>query len=143
MLSFSSNLGWVIFGPSLSLFATWTESFVTMTRVALGEFDNIYPLMVEINDAAAFIIIATYQVAECTMIAAQKQLRVCRVLRDQRLVLERSGLPKTAGNIGLDMTVIMTPSSPVHGAIYRACIENRSKGHREPSYVTHGLYHSL
>lgn len=58
----SSNLGWVIFGPSLSLFSTWTGSFVTMTRVALGEFDNIYPLMVEINDAAAFIIIATYQV---------------------------------------------------------------------------------
>lgn len=59
---FFSNLVWVIFGPSLSLFATWTASFVTMTRVALGEFDNIYPLMVEVNDAAAIIIIITYQV---------------------------------------------------------------------------------
>ena len=57
-----SNLGWVIFGPSLSLFATWPVSVVTMTRVALGEFDNIYPLMVEVNDAAAFMIIVTYQV---------------------------------------------------------------------------------
>eukprot|EP00903_Cladosiphon_okamuranus_P014277 g13260.t1 len=56
-----SNVVWVIFGPSLSLFATWTASFVTMTRIALGEFDNLYPLMVETNDAAAFIIIATYQ----------------------------------------------------------------------------------
>lgn len=52
----------MIFGPSLSLFATWPVSVVTMTRVALGEFDNIYPLMVEINDAAAFMIIVTYQV---------------------------------------------------------------------------------
>lgn len=59
---FFSNLGWVIFGPSLSLFATWTESFVTMTRIALGEFDSIYPLMVELNDTAAFVIVATYQV---------------------------------------------------------------------------------
>ncbi|CAM9925770.1 unnamed protein product, partial [Ectocarpus sp. 8 AP-2014] len=39
-----SNLVWVIFGPSSLLFATWTASFVTMTRIALGEFDNIYPL---------------------------------------------------------------------------------------------------
>lgn len=62
----SSNLGWVIFGPSLSLFATWTMSFVTMTRVALGEFDNIYPLIVEVNYPAAFIIIVTYQVSQST-----------------------------------------------------------------------------
>lgn len=57
-----SNIGWVIFGPSSDLFATWTVSFVTMTRVALGEFDNIYPLMIEINYDAALIIIITYQV---------------------------------------------------------------------------------
>lgn len=37
-------------------------SFVTMTRIALGEFDSIYPDMVDINPMAAFVIIATYQV---------------------------------------------------------------------------------
>lgn len=57
-----SNLGWVIFGPSSELFATWTNSFVTMTRVALGEFDSVYPGMYTINPESAFIIIATYQV---------------------------------------------------------------------------------
>ncbi|CAM9678768.1 unnamed protein product, partial [Laminaria digitata] len=56
-----SNLCWVIFGPSSELFATWTSSFVTMTRVALGEFDSVYPGMYTINPASAFIIIATYQ----------------------------------------------------------------------------------
>lgn len=59
---FNSNLGWVIFGPSSELFATWTISFVTMTRVALGEFDSVYPGMYTINPGSAFIIIATYQV---------------------------------------------------------------------------------
>lgn len=44
------------------LFATWTNSFVTMTRVALGEFDSVYPGMYTINPSSAFIIIATYQV---------------------------------------------------------------------------------
>eukprot|EP00904_Undaria_pinnatifida_P002750 jgi/Undpi1/12476/HiC_scaffold_5.g02147.m1 len=58
---FNSNLGWVIFGPSSELFATWTISFVTMTRVALGEFDSVYPGMYTINPGSAFIIIATYQ----------------------------------------------------------------------------------
>ena len=59
---FGSNVCWVIFGPSSALFATWTESVVTMTRIALGEFDNIYPHMVVINESAALIIIVTYQV---------------------------------------------------------------------------------
>ncbi|CBJ48824.1 Transient Receptor Potential Channel Fragment [Ectocarpus siliculosus] len=63
-----SNLVWVIFGPSSLLFATWTKSFVTMTRIALGEFDNIYPLMVEIDGAAAFMIIVTYQTLQCILL---------------------------------------------------------------------------
>ncbi|CAN0281687.1 unnamed protein product, partial [Hapterophycus canaliculatus] len=56
-----TNLAWVIFGPSSSLFETWSASFVTMTRIALGEFDDMYPRMVAINETAGFIIIVTYQ----------------------------------------------------------------------------------
>ncbi|CAM9340593.1 unnamed protein product, partial [Ectocarpus sp. 4 AP-2014] len=63
-----SNLVWVIFGPSSLLFATWAMSFVTMTRIALGEFDNIYPLMVDIDGAAAFMIIVTYQTLQCILL---------------------------------------------------------------------------
>lgn len=58
----SSNLVWVIFGPSNDLFETWKASFITMTRAALGEFDNIYPQMVEVNPEASFLLIFTYQV---------------------------------------------------------------------------------
>lgn len=61
-LTHCSNVGWIIFGASSDLFATWTAAFVTMTRTAFGEFDNIYPEMVDINPDAAFLIIATYQV---------------------------------------------------------------------------------
>ncbi|CAM9929852.1 unnamed protein product [Ectocarpus fasciculatus] len=63
-----SNLVWVIFGPSSLLFATWTTSFVTMTRIALGEFDNIYPLMVDIDGAAAFMIIVSYQTLQVILL---------------------------------------------------------------------------
>lgn len=83
-----SNIGWVLFGTASDLFATWTLSFITMTRIALGEFDSIYPELFAINNPAGFLIIITYQVS--TVARNVTQDRSCQwIVGKECLDLER------------------------------------------------------